>query len=145
MSTRNELSAQLHHISVCLHRTTAYAVLPSTWSVDSSTFPSTMSHICSALIPFRYLLSVLQAWTCEGELRAVLHTHSEAVTCLASDGFFLFSGSEDSTIGAWDMHSLAGAPAAPGAMASAFPGSVPSPPGLPCIHVRQQLRRTQYV
>ena len=37
------------------------------------------------------------------ELQAEIAAHSDAVTCLALDGNFLFSGSEDNSVAMWDV------------------------------------------
>ena len=34
---------------------------------------------------------------------ATLSAHTDSVTCMAIDGFFLFSGSDDGTIMHWNM------------------------------------------
>lgn len=39
---------------------------------------------------------------------ARLEGHAEAITCLALDGNFLLSGSEDGVVHVWDMHSYVG-------------------------------------
>jgi len=48
---------------------------------------------------------VIKAWNClSGELVCKWESdHSESITCLAGDGSYLFSGSEDGTIGIWNL------------------------------------------
>ena len=66
-------------------------------------------------------------WTPEAELVAELSHHRDAVTCLAHDGHFAFSGSEDAAICAWD---LAAVSARPKPAQSAAPGAKAAPPEL---------------
>ena len=45
-------------------------------------------------------------WTADADLLGEMTGSGGAVTCLAHEGFFLFSGCEGGAISAWDLHQV---------------------------------------
>lgn len=55
-----------------------------------------------------HFLPCAQVWdVANNQLLGELLTHSEAVTCFAFEGYFVFSGSEDCRVCVWDLQTVA--------------------------------------
>jgi WD40 repeat protein len=72
---------------------------------------------------------VIRLWRGPGDLVGEFWGHEEAVTCMALDGNFLFSGSEDKTIQVWDARAGVAAGSSPTPNLSRSASATPSSGG----------------